>query len=68
MLAIGLALAANLGYGVSDFLGGLKSRTLPLLSVLLVSQGTALAIIAIVVAVSGEALQTRSRLPATSSF
>jgi drug/metabolite transporter (DMT)-like permease len=58
MLAIGLALAANLGYGVSDFLGGLKSRTLPLLSVLLLSQASALAIIAIVVGVSGEAAPT----------
>jgi drug/metabolite transporter (DMT)-like permease len=54
MLAVGLALAANLAYGVSDFLGGLKSRSLPLLSVLLVSQGTALVIIFIVVLVSGE--------------
>ena len=58
MLAIGLALAANLGYGVSDFLGGLKSRTLPLLSVLLVSQASALVIVALVVAVSGDAPPT----------
>ena len=58
MLAIGLALAANLGYGVSDFLGGLKSRTLPLLSVLLISQASALVIVAVVVAVSGEAAPT----------
>ena len=54
MLAVGLALAANLAYGVSDFLGGLRSRSLPLLSVLLVSQGTALVVILIVVIVSGE--------------
>ena len=54
MLPIALALTSSLGYGVSDFLGGLKSRTLPLLSVLLVSQGSALAIVTIVVAVSGE--------------
>ena len=58
MLAVGLALAANLGYGVSDFLGGLKSRTLPLLSVLLVSQAIELPIIAAVVAVSGDAVPT----------
>jgi len=54
VLPIALALTSSLGYGVSDFLGGLKSRTLPLLSVLLVSQGSALAIVTIVVAVSGE--------------
>jgi drug/metabolite transporter (DMT)-like permease len=53
MLPIALALTSSLGYGISDFLGGLKSRTLPLLSVLLVSQGSALAIVAIVVIVSG---------------
>ncbi len=54
MLPIALALTSSVGYGISDFLGGLKSRTLPLLSVLLVSQGSALAIVVIVVAVSGE--------------
>jgi drug/metabolite transporter (DMT)-like permease len=46
MLAIALALGASLTYGVSDFLGGLKSRSLPLLAVLIVSQGTALALLA----------------------
>jgi drug/metabolite transporter (DMT)-like permease len=40
-----LALGAALGWGVSDFLGGLKSRTLPLLSVMLISQLTALALL-----------------------
>jgi drug/metabolite transporter (DMT)-like permease len=56
LLPIALALTSSLAYGVSDFLGGLKSRTLPLLSVLLVSQGTALAIIAVVVVASGASL------------
>ena len=54
MLAVGLALAANVAYGVSDFLGGLKSRSLPLLSVLLISQGTALLIVGVVVVASGD--------------
>jgi drug/metabolite transporter (DMT)-like permease len=54
VLPIALALTSSLGYGISDFLGGLKSRTLPLLSVLLVSQASALAIVAVAVAVSGE--------------
>jgi drug/metabolite transporter (DMT)-like permease len=52
--AIGLALVSSLAYGVSDFLGGLKSRSLPLLSVLLVSQASALALIVVVVMVGGD--------------
>jgi drug/metabolite transporter (DMT)-like permease len=54
VLAIGLALGSSLVYGVSDFLGGLKSRTTPLLSVLLVSQGAALLMLVVIVAASGE--------------
>lgn len=46
MLAILLALGASLGWGAGDFLGGWKSRTLPLLSVLLVAQGTSVALLA----------------------
>jgi drug/metabolite transporter (DMT)-like permease len=54
VLAIALALGSSLVYGVSDFLGGLKSRSLPLLWVLLISQGSALVVLALVVLVSGE--------------
>jgi drug/metabolite transporter (DMT)-like permease len=54
VLAIALALGSSLTYGVSDFLGGLKSRSLPLLSVLLVSQGSALVLLAANVLVRGE--------------
>jgi drug/metabolite transporter (DMT)-like permease len=54
MLAILLATGSSLVYGVSDFLGGLKSRSLPLLSVLLVSQGSALVLLVAVVIASGE--------------
>jgi drug/metabolite transporter (DMT)-like permease len=53
VIAIALALGASLVYGLSDFLGGLKSRSLPQLSVLLVSQGGALAVLITVVAVLG---------------
>lgn len=53
MLAIVLALGAALGWGTSDFLGGLKSRTLPLLSVLLISQTTALTLLAVTLLVRG---------------
>jgi drug/metabolite transporter (DMT)-like permease len=54
VLAIGLALASSLVYGVSDFLGGSKSRSVPLLTVLLISQTTALALLAAIVVVRGE--------------
>ncbi|MGH2955421.1 MAG: EamA family transporter [Solirubrobacterales bacterium] len=50
MLAIALALGSSLAWGVSDFLGGLKSRTVSLLAVLVISQGTALILLAAVVA------------------
>lgn len=54
MLAVALGLAASLSWGFSDFLGGLKSRTLDLLTVLLLSQGAGLVLIAVVVVVRGQ--------------
>jgi drug/metabolite transporter (DMT)-like permease len=54
VLAIALALGSSLVYGVSDFLGGLKSRSLPLLSVLLVSQGSGLVVLAAIIVARGE--------------
>jgi hypothetical protein len=54
MLAIALALGSSLAWGVSDFLGGLKSRTVPLLGVLLVPQGAALILLSLVVASYGQ--------------
>ena len=54
MLAIVLALGSSLVYGVSDFLGGVKSRSLPLLWVLLISQGSALVVLPLIVLGSGE--------------
>jgi len=55
MLAMLLALGASLSWGTSDFLGGLKSRSLPLLTVLLASQATSLVLLAGIVAVAGQA-------------
>jgi len=46
--AIALALASSLAYGASDFLGGLRTRQLPLIAVLLVSQLAALAALLVV--------------------
>jgi drug/metabolite transporter (DMT)-like permease len=54
VLAIVLALGSSLAWGVSDFLGGLKSRALPLLVVLLISQGAALIAISVLVLALGE--------------
>jgi drug/metabolite transporter (DMT)-like permease len=54
VVAIALALGSSLAWGVSDFLGGLKSRTVPLLTVLLVSQGAALVLLAGIVVAAGE--------------
>jgi drug/metabolite transporter (DMT)-like permease len=44
-----LALAASVSWGIGDFLGGLKSRSLPALTVLAVSQPVGLALLAIAV-------------------
>ena len=54
MLAIALALGSSLAWGVSDFLGGVKSRAFPLFLVLVISQGAALIVLAVIVAALGE--------------
>lgn len=53
MLAITLALGAALGWGFSDFLGGLKGRSVPVVTVLLISQATALGLLAVFVIARG---------------
>lgn len=55
MLAIGLALVASLSWGAADFVGGIKSRALPLLTVIGVSQLAGLIVIALIVAARGKA-------------
>jgi drug/metabolite transporter (DMT)-like permease len=47
MAAVALALAASLAWGSSDFLAGLKSRNIAVLSVLVVSQGAGLVLVAV---------------------
>ncbi|MBN8870409.1 MAG: DMT family transporter [Solirubrobacterales bacterium] len=60
MPAVILALLSSLSYGVSDYLGGLKSRHLPVLTVLFVSQATALVAITASLAVAvGEIPEAR---------
>lgn len=53
MLALAISLASALSWGVSDFLGGLTSRRLPVLGVLAVSQPAGLLLIAALIAVIG---------------
>jgi drug/metabolite transporter (DMT)-like permease len=48
-----LALAASLSWGVGDFLAGLSSRRLQVLTVLVVSQAAGLSSLAVIVAVRG---------------
>jgi drug/metabolite transporter (DMT)-like permease len=48
-----LALTASLSWGIGDFLAGLRTRRLPLVTVLVVSQAAGLTSIALVVAVRG---------------
>ena len=55
MLAVALGLAASLSWGISDFLGGLKSRTLQLLTVLVLSQGIGLLGVTVIVLARGRA-------------
>jgi drug/metabolite transporter (DMT)-like permease len=54
VIAVALALGASLTWGVADFLGGLKSRQLALLAVLLVSQACGLLAIGVLLAARGD--------------
>jgi drug/metabolite transporter (DMT)-like permease len=53
VIGVGLALGASLSWGLSDFLAGLKSRTLAVAAVLAVSQPAGLAFVAVALLVVG---------------
>ena len=55
MLSAAFALGASLAWGFGDFLGGLKSRVMPALAVIAVSQPFGLVVLAVAVAVRGTA-------------
>jgi drug/metabolite transporter (DMT)-like permease len=55
MATLLLAFASSVSWGTADFVGGLKSRALPVLNVLLASQGMGLLLIGTFVAFRGEA-------------
>jgi drug/metabolite transporter (DMT)-like permease len=52
--ALLLAFASSVAWGAGDFLGGLKSRTLPVLNVLVASQAAGLLLIGVFAALRGE--------------
>jgi drug/metabolite transporter (DMT)-like permease len=54
MIALGLALGASIAWGGSDFLAGLAARRLPVVTVLLLSQGAGLVLLLVLLAASGE--------------
>ena len=54
MVAVALGLAASISWGVADFLGGLKSRQLHVVSVLVLSQAVGMLLVAVLVAARGE--------------
>jgi uncharacterized membrane protein len=56
VIAIALGLAASLSWGVADFIGGLQSRRMPVVAVVLGSQLAGLALVATIVAIRGEPL------------
>jgi drug/metabolite transporter (DMT)-like permease len=62
LLTAALALAAAASWGVGDFLGGLKSRSLSPIAILIVAQPIGLALLAIWVAARGEGLPGSSVL------
>lgn len=62
MVAIALGAAAALCWGLADFLGGIRTRTLSLALVLLVSQATGVAAAAAIVAAGGFEAPSASEL------
>lgn len=54
VLGIALALLASVSWGLSDFLGGIKSRSLPLLTVMVVSQAVGALTVVLVVLLRGQ--------------
>lgn len=63
MAAIALGLASAVVWGTADFIGGLKSRQLALLTVMVVSQGAALVVLVAAAAIHGEPFPGAGILP-----
>jgi drug/metabolite transporter (DMT)-like permease len=54
MVALGLALGASIAWGGSDFLAGLAARRLPVLTLLVLSQGAGLLLLLVLLALAGQ--------------
>jgi drug/metabolite transporter (DMT)-like permease len=54
MVALGLALGASIAWGGSDFLAGLAARRLPVLTILVLSQGAGLVLLLVLLALAGQ--------------
>jgi len=54
VVAVALGLAAGISWGVADFLGGLKSRQLSVLVVLVVSQAVGAVLVGVIIVARGE--------------
>jgi drug/metabolite transporter (DMT)-like permease len=54
MVALGLALGASIAWGGSDFLAGLVARRLPVLTLLVLSQGAGLLLLLALLALAGQ--------------
>lgn len=62
MIAVSLSLAACLGWGLADFLGGVKSRQLPTLTILIISNCFGVVMIGAIVALRGVPLPINPEL------
>ncbi|MBA3421441.1 MAG: DMT family transporter [Thermoleophilaceae bacterium] len=60
MIPLALALGSSLAWGLADFLGGLKTRSLALPTVLLLSQAVGLVISGVAVVLAGEPVASAS--------
>ncbi len=65
MLALSLALAASLSWGLADYLGGVKSRIVPLLTLVAISQLAGLALMSAIAVATGSYPGGRTALFAT---
>jgi drug/metabolite transporter (DMT)-like permease len=62
VVGIGLALAASLSWGLADYLGGVKSRIVPLLTLVAVSQLAGLALMGVIALATGSFPGARTAL------
>ena len=62
MVSIGFALAACMGWGIADFIGGLKSRQIPTFKVLLIANATGVLLLGSILGLSGHPMPAEAGL------